>query len=44
MDKHRHGSMDIETQEKTFNGFVKLAVRTVVGIAIVLILLAIING
>ncbi|SEN02268.1 aa3 type cytochrome c oxidase subunit IV [Palleronia salina] len=44
MAKHSHGSMDISEQEKTFNGFVRWTVRTVVVIIVALILLALING
>ena len=44
MAKHSHGSMDIEVQEKTFEGFVRWTVRTVIFIIVALILLALING
>ncbi len=44
MAKHTHGSMDIETQEKTFNGFITWVTRTVVFIILALIFLAIVNG
>ncbi|CAM4344145.1 aa3-type cytochrome c oxidase subunit IV [Palleronia rufa] len=44
MAKHSHGSMDIETQEKTFNGFITWVTRTVIAIIVALILLALING
>ncbi len=44
MAKYTHGSMDIETQEKTFNGFVATVVRSVVFIVFALILLALVNG
>ena len=30
MAEHKHGSMDITEQEKTFNGFVTFTIRTVV--------------
>lgn len=44
MAEHKHGSMDIRTQEKTFNGFVHM-VMWGAGIAIgVLIFLALANG
>ena len=39
-DKHEHGSMSIEAQEKTFAGFIKLAVWAVVITLAILILLA----
>ncbi|QFU09833.1 Bacterial aa3 type cytochrome c oxidase subunit IV [Rhodobacteraceae bacterium THAF1] len=44
MAKHSHGSMNIEEQEKTFEGFVKWTVRTVIAIIVALVLLALING
>ena len=44
MAKHTHGSMDIEAQEKTFEGFVSAVARTAVAIIVALILLALING
>ncbi|WP_108484809.1 aa3-type cytochrome c oxidase subunit IV [Oceaniglobus ichthyenteri] len=44
MADHKHGSMNIEEQEKTFNGFITLMTRTVIAIIVVLILLALING
>lgn len=44
MAKHEHGSMDTTTQEKTFAGFLRLAVWTA-GIAIgILIFLALVNS
>lgn len=44
MAEHKHGSMDITTQEKTFAGFVKLA-TWVAGIAIgALIFMALVNS
>ena len=44
MSEHKHGSMNIEVQEKTFDGFVK-AVTWVAGVSIgVLIFLAIFNS
>ncbi len=44
MAEHKHGSMDITTQEKTFAGFVKYVTNAVIIILVALILLAIING
>lgn len=44
MAEHKHGSMDIRTQEKTFSGFIKLAMW-VAGISIgVLIFMALVNA
>ena len=42
--KHKHGEMDIEVQEKTFEGFVKFATWSVVGIVVFLIFLAILGA
>jgi hypothetical protein len=44
MAEHKHGSMDITEQEKTFDGFVKWVTRTAVACIVALILLALING
>lgn len=44
MAEHKHGTMDITTQEKTFEGFVKITVRMAIAIIVALILLALING
>ncbi|AUC54037.1 MAG: aa3-type cytochrome c oxidase subunit IV [Sagittula sp.] len=41
MAEHKHGSMDITTQEETFNGFVKFTVRTLYVILAIVIFLAI---
>lgn len=38
---HVQGSMDIRTQEKTFEGFVKVATWTVVVCVVVLLFLAV---
>jgi len=44
MAEHKHGSMDITDQEKTFEGFVKFA-TWVAGISIgVLIFMALVNS
>ncbi|MFN2323899.1 MAG: aa3-type cytochrome c oxidase subunit IV [Trueperaceae bacterium] len=42
--EHKHGEMDIEVQEKTFEGFVKFATWSVVGIVVFLIFLAILGA
>ena len=44
MAEHKHGEMNIETQEKTFSGFVKWTQNTVIVILVTLILLAMINA
>lgn len=44
MAEHKHGSMDIRAQEKTFAGFIKLSMW-VAGISIgVLIFMALVNA
>lgn len=40
MADHKHGSMDITQQQKTFDGFMRYVVRTSIAIIVVLILLA----
>ena len=44
MAEHKHGEMDISTQEKTFAGCVRFVANAVIIILVALILLAIING
>ena len=41
MAEHKHGEMEIEVQEKTFDGFMKFTTWTVIVIFVVLIGLAI---
>lgn len=43
MAEHQHGSMDIRTHEKTFQGFVRWSVRVAVLSILVLIFLALAN-
>ena len=44
MAEHKHGEMDITSQEKTFEGFVKMTKWTVILIIAILIFLALVNG
>ncbi len=44
MAEHKHGSMDTTEQEKTFDGFMRFTIWTVVVIIVALILLAMINA
>ena len=44
MAEHKHGEMDISTQEKTFDGFISMVSRTSIVIVVALVLLALING
>jgi hypothetical protein len=41
---HEHGSMDVDVQEKTFEGFVKFTTYAVIGILVFLVFLAIVGG
>ena len=41
MAEYKHGSMDIEAQEKTFEGFMKWTVNSVIVIVAILVLMAI---
>lgn len=44
MAEHQHGEMDISEQEKTFEGFVTLTIRTVIVIIALLIFIGLVNG
>ncbi len=44
MAEHKHGSMDIRAQEKTFAGFIKLSIWTAVISICVLIFMALSNA
>lgn len=44
MAEHKHGSMDITTQEKTFDGFIQFTIRTVIVILVAVVLLAMFNA
>ncbi|ASP19194.1 cytochrome c oxidase subunit 4 [Antarctobacter heliothermus] len=44
MAEHKHGSMDIETQEKTFEGFINFTIRSVIVILVLVIFMAIFNS
>ena len=44
MADHKHGEMDIEVQEKTFNGFVRWVTNVTIICILVLIFLAIFNS
>ena len=39
MAKHKHGSMDIAEQERTFGGFLRVAAITIVVVFIILLIL-----
>ena len=44
MAEYTHGDMNIEVQEKTFDGFVKIVGRTIIFILCVLIFIALVDG
>ena len=44
MADHQHGSMDITTQEKTFDGFIRWTIRVVILSIAVLLFLAVFNS
>ena len=44
MAEHEHCSMDVKDHEKTFSGFVKFTIYSVVLILVSLVILAIVNG
>jgi len=44
MADHKHGEMNTETQERTFDGFVKAVTWSAVAIIGVLIFIALVNG
>jgi len=44
MAKHKHGSMDTSEQERTFDAFMRYVTRAVIGIVVLLLLIALING
>lgn len=43
-DEHKHGTMDITVQEKTFSGFVRFVTWSVILILVFLVFLAMVNG
>lgn len=44
MSDHKHGEMNTDVQEKTFNGFMSMVTKASIAIIVALILLAMING
>ena len=44
MADHKHGKMDITTQEKTFESFMNMVTRGSILIIVLLVLLALVNG
>lgn len=41
MADHKHGDMDVDTQEKTFDGFMRFTTRSVIVIVVLIVLMAI---
>lgn len=44
MAEHKHGTMNTEVQEKTFEGFISFTIKTVVVILVATLLLAMFNS
>ena len=44
MADHKHGSMNIDVQEKTFDGFIKASIRVAIFAIAVLLFMAIFNS
>ena len=44
MAEHEHGSMNTTTQEKTFDGFLKMVSRATIVILLLVILMALVNA
>ncbi|WP_397541843.1 aa3-type cytochrome c oxidase subunit IV [Roseovarius salis] len=44
MAEHKHGDMNIEEHEKTFEGFIRATAWTVVAVIVVLIFMALVNA
>ena len=44
MSEHRHGEMNIEGQEKAFDGMLKAMARVAIGSVALLVFMAIVNG
>lgn len=44
MAEHKHGSMDITDQEKTFEGFITFTIKSVVVILVLVVLMAMWNA
>ncbi|MDG1130556.1 aa3-type cytochrome c oxidase subunit IV [Seohaeicola saemankumensis] len=44
MAEHKHGEMNVEVQEKTFEGFVTFTIRSVMVIIGILLFMALVNS
>ena len=41
MAEFKHGTMDVRVQEKTFEGFIKVAVRSLMAIFVILLIMVV---
>lgn len=44
MSDHKHGEMNIEAQENTFNGFITFVTRSIIVILAAVVFLALLNA
>lgn len=44
MADHKHGEMDIQVQEETYDGFIKAVTRSTIAIIVALVVLALIGA
>ena len=44
MAEHKHGTMDVRVQEKTFENFIKFSTRSVIAILVILLFIGFVNG
>lgn len=44
MAEHKHGSMDVSTQEKVFEGFISFTIRSVMVILVLVVIMAVFNA
>jgi len=44
MAEYKHGDMDVEEHERTFEGFIKFVTYVAIGVIVLLLFLALVNG
>ncbi|MFD1195659.1 aa3-type cytochrome c oxidase subunit IV [Seohaeicola saemankumensis] len=44
MAEHKHGEMNVDVQEKTFEGFVTFTIRSIIAIIGILLFMALVNS
>ncbi len=44
MAEHKHGEMNVDVQEKTFQGFVTFTIRSIIAIIGILLFMALVNS